>query len=143
MTQKLLGLCCIRSRIMYGIMFMITLPRHCKNYASSLLRLGRNRLLAPSVALTPRPHISVYKKALPITDRKGELALYHLRLHRSIYMHINSNASCPVTWTNRKNLCRLRLSGFFGSKATFHDFCLKHLSACPECITISRTGCSL
>lgn len=88
-------------------------------------------------------HISVYKKALPITDRKGELALYHLRLHRSIYIHINSNASCPVTWTNRKNLCRKRLSGFFGSKATFHDFCLKHLSACPKCITILRTGCSL
>ena len=74
----------------------------------------------------------VHKKTLPIIDRKGELALYHLRLHRSIYMHINSNASCPVTWTNRKNLCRLRLSGFFGSKATFHDFCLKHLSACPK-----------
>lgn len=89
-------------------------------------------------------HISVYiKKTLPIIDRKGELALYHLRLHRSIYIHINSNASCPVTWTNRKNLCRLRLSGFFSSKATFHDFCLKHLSACPKCITILRTGCSL
>ena len=85
----------------------------------------------------------VHKKTLPIIDRKGELALYHLRLHRSIYMHINSNASCPVTWTNRKNLCRLRLSGFFSSKATFHDFCLKHLSACPKCITILRTGCSL
>lgn len=54
-------------------------------------------------------HISVYKKALPITDRKGELALYHLRLHRSIYIHINSNASCPVTWTNRKNLCQISL----------------------------------
>ena len=56
----------------------------------------------------------VHKKTLPIIDRKGELALYHLRLHRSIYMHINSNASCPVTWTNRKNLCRLR---FLGSSA--------------------------
>ena len=44
------------------------------------------------------------KKALPITDRKGELALYHLRLHRSIYIHINSNASCPVTWTNSEEL---------------------------------------
>ena len=29
---KALGLCYVRSRIMYGIMFMITLPRHCKNY---------------------------------------------------------------------------------------------------------------
>jgi hypothetical protein len=29
---KALGVFCIRSRIMYGIMFMITLPRHCKNY---------------------------------------------------------------------------------------------------------------
>jgi len=51
----------------------------------------------------------VHKNALPITDRKGELALYHLRLHRSIYIHINSNASCPVTWTNRKNLCQILL----------------------------------
>ena len=58
--------------------------------------------------------VCVHKKTLPIIDRKGELALYHLRLHRSIYMHINSNASCPVTWTNRKNLCRLR---FLGSSA--------------------------
>lgn len=50
-----------------------------------------------------------HKKAPPVYDRKGELALYHLRLHRSIYMHINSNASCPVTWTNRKNLCQILL----------------------------------
>lgn len=61
------------------------------------------------------------KKALPITDRKGELALYHLRLHRSIYIHINSNASCPVTWTNRKNLCQILLYiyrfNFLGSSA--------------------------
>lgn len=77
-------------------------------------------------------NIRGHQKAPPVYDRKGELALYHLRLHRSIYMHINSNASCPVTWTNRKNLCRLWLSGFFGSKATFHDFYLKHLPACPD-----------
>jgi len=62
----------------------------------------------------------VHKKTLPIIDRKGELALYHLRLHRSIYMHINSNASCPVTWTNRKNLCQILLYiefNFLGSSA--------------------------
>ena len=53
--------------------------------------------------------VCVHKKTLPIIDRKGELALYHLRLHRSIYIHINSNASCPVTWTNRKNLCQILL----------------------------------
>ena len=40
----------------------------------------------------------VHKKTLPIIDRKGELALYHLRLHQSIYMHIKLECllSCNV-----------------------------------------------
>lgn len=141
---KALGVFCIRSRIMYGIMFMIPyIMRGLIIQAVSFCCFSFHLAMGDRLDCMRNLPVWVHKKTLPIIDRKGELALYHLRLHRSIYMHINSNASCPVTWTNRKNLCRLRLSGFFSSKATFHDFCLKHLSACPKCITILRTGCSL
>ena len=40
-------------------------------------------------------------------------------MHQNIW-HIRSNASCPVTWTNRKNLCQILLYidlTFLGSSA--------------------------
>lgn len=52
------------------------------------------------------------KKALPIIDRKGELALYHLRLHRSIYntYRLECLLSCNVDESEE-----LMPFGFLGS----------------------------
>lgn len=62
----------------------------------------------------------VHKKTLPIIDRKGELALYHLRLHRSIYMHIKLECllSCNVDESEElmSNLVIYRFN-FLGSSA--------------------------
>ena len=62
----------------------------------------------------------VHKKTLPIIDRKGELALYHLRLHRSIYIHIKLECllSCNVDESEElmSNLVIYRFN-FLGSSA--------------------------
>ena len=59
-------------------------------------------------------HISVYKKSPSGLRPEGRISAVppsftsERHMHQNIW-HIRSNASCPVTWTNRKNLCQILL----------------------------------
>ena len=59
-------------------------------------------------------HISVYKKSPSGLRPEGRISAVppsftsERHMQQNIW-HIRSNASCPVTWTNRKNLCQILL----------------------------------